>query len=127
MSRRNLVASLAVVVVAAIATAVGAQSLVPSSSTAASAVEADGAVPAGTTAFDDAVPGVVKLDPALLAALRGAATDAAADGVVVLVDSGWRSAAYQGRLLDEAVAKYGSRGGGARGGGPPRFAPPGAG
>src|SRR6478735_8988536 len=108
MSRRNLVAGLAVVVAAIVGT-LGAQSLAPSSSTAASAAEADGAVPAGTTVFDDAVPGVAKLDSALLAALRGAATDAAADGVEFVVDSGWRSAAYQARLLDEAVAKYGSR------------------
>jgi hypothetical protein len=70
--------------------------------------EADGAVPAGTTVFDGAIPGVANLDPALLAALRRAATDAAADGVGVLVDSGWRSPAYQEHLLREAVAKYGS-------------------
>jgi hypothetical protein len=68
----------------------------------------DGAVPDGTTVFDD-VPAVVRLDPALLAAVRQAATAAAADGVDLVVNSGWRSAAYQERLLDEAVAKYGSR------------------
>src|SRR5437868_14913491 len=49
--------------------------------------EADGAVPAGTTVFDDGVPGVAKLDPALLGALRRAATDAAADGVELVVNS----------------------------------------
>jgi hypothetical protein len=70
--------------------------------------EADGAVPDGTTVFDDEVPGVANLDPALLAALRQAATDAAGDGVEFLVDSGWRSAAYQEHLLQEAVSKYGS-------------------
>jgi len=70
--------------------------------------EADGAVPAGTTVFDDQIPGVAKLDPALLAALRRAATDAAADGVEFFVDSGWRSPEYQERLLHEAVSKYGS-------------------
>ncbi|HEX5583521.1 M15 family metallopeptidase [Gaiella sp.] len=70
--------------------------------------EADGAVPAGTTVFDDAVPGVANLDPALLAALRRAAVDAARDGVELVVDSGWRSPAYQEHLLDEAVSKYGS-------------------
>src|SRR5205823_4622596 len=37
--------------------------------------EAGGRVPAGTTVFDDEVPGVAKLDPALLGALRQAATD----------------------------------------------------
>ena len=92
-----------------------------SSSTAGSAIEAParghagalgeagGAVPDGTTVFDDDVPGVARLDPALLRALRRAAADAAADGVQLVVDSGWRSPAYQERLLQAAVAKYGSR------------------
>ncbi len=70
--------------------------------------EADGAVPAGTTVFDDAIPGVANLDPALLGALRQAATDAADDGVEFFVDSGWRSPEYQERLLQQAVLKYGS-------------------
>jgi zinc D-Ala-D-Ala carboxypeptidase len=70
--------------------------------------EADGAVPAGTTVFDEGVPGVAKLDPRLLGALRQAATDAAADGVEFFVDSGWRSAEYQEELRREAVSKYGS-------------------
>jgi hypothetical protein len=70
--------------------------------------EADGAVPDGTTVFDDEVPGVAKLDSALLGALRQAATDAADDGVKFFVDSGWRSPAYQEQLLHEAVSEYGS-------------------
>jgi hypothetical protein len=70
--------------------------------------EADGAVPAGTTVFDADVPGVARLDPALLGALREAATDAAADGVEFVVDSGWRSPAYEDQLRREAIAKYGS-------------------
>jgi hypothetical protein len=70
--------------------------------------EGDGAVPDGTTVFDDQVPGVAKLDPALLDALRRAATDAAGDGVDFYVDSGWRSPEYQEQLFQEAVTKYGS-------------------
>jgi D-alanyl-D-alanine carboxypeptidase len=70
--------------------------------------EGDGAVPDGTTVFDDEVPGVANLDSDLLAAIRDAATDAADDRVEFLVDSGWRSPAYQEHLLQEAVAKYGS-------------------
>lgn len=70
--------------------------------------EADGSVPDGTTVFDDEVPGVAKLDPELLGPLRQAATDAAAGGVHFVVDSGWRSPAYQTQLLREAIAKYGS-------------------
>jgi D-alanyl-D-alanine carboxypeptidase len=76
--------------------------------------EADGAVPGGTTIFDDEVPGVAKLDPALLGAVRQAATDAADDGVEFFVDSGWRSPEYQEQLLREAISKYGSAGEAAR-------------
>ncbi len=70
--------------------------------------ERDGSVPDGTTVFDDDVPGVAKLDSALLGALRRAATNAADDGVEFVVDSGWRSPAYQAQLFREALSKYGS-------------------
>jgi hypothetical protein len=70
--------------------------------------EAGGAIPSGTTVFDDEVPGVAKLDPALLSAVRQAATDAANNGVEFFVDSGWRSPQYQEALLREAISKYGS-------------------
>ena len=70
--------------------------------------EADGAVPDGTTVFDDGVPGVANLDPALLGALRRAATDAAGDGVEFFLDSGWRSPEYQEQLLRRRSLKYGS-------------------
>src|SRR5919204_2528679 len=116
---RILVAGL-IVVVAAIAAARGHPLLASSSSAAASPIdvvrpqdrgalgEAGGAVPKGTTVFDDEVPGVANLDPALLGALRRAATDAAGDGVEFVVNSGWRSPAYQEQLLQEAVSTYGS-------------------
>jgi D-alanyl-D-alanine carboxypeptidase len=71
--------------------------------------EADGVVPDGVTVFDDGYPAVAKLDPALLRALRRAATVAAGEGVEFYVDSGWRSPKYQEQLLDEAISKYGSR------------------
>jgi zinc D-Ala-D-Ala carboxypeptidase len=70
--------------------------------------EADGAVPDGTSVFDDGVPGVANLDPDLLSALREAATDAEGGGVEFVVDSGWRSRAYQEHLLQDAISKYGS-------------------
>jgi hypothetical protein len=69
---------------------------------------ADGAVPYRTSVFDDAVPGVANLDPALLKALREAGTDAASAGVELYVNSGWRSPEYQQQLRREAVARYGS-------------------
>ena len=96
--RRVLVAGL-LVVIAAIAAALGPQLLASSPSTATSPTavprsehrglrserggalgapgapgergalgEADGAIPDGTTVFDDEVPGVANLDPALLGA-----------------------------------------------------------
>jgi zinc D-Ala-D-Ala carboxypeptidase len=70
---------------------------------------ADGEVPDGVTVFDDAYPAVANLDPALLGALRQAATDAAGDGVKFYVNSGWRSREHQEQLLDEAISKYGSK------------------
>ena len=70
--------------------------------------EPDGAIPDGTTVFDDDVPGVANLDPALLGALRRAGALAQRDGIRLLVDSGWRSPAYQQHLLDQAISKYGS-------------------
>jgi zinc D-Ala-D-Ala carboxypeptidase len=70
--------------------------------------EADGAVPDGATVFDDDLPAVANLDPALLGALRQAAGDAAGDGIEFLVNSGWRSPEYQEQLLQEAVSEYGS-------------------
>ena len=129
---RKLRVAVALGVLAAIVSALGHQlpgsSPSPSSATAAPPVEvphgahrelrrghhgalgeADGAVPDGTTVFDDQVPGVANLDRALLGALRQAASAAAHDGVELVVDSGWRSPDYQEHLLQEAVAKYGSR------------------
>jgi D-alanyl-D-alanine carboxypeptidase len=132
--RRFRVAGL-LVAIAAIAAALGYQSLASSSSTAASPIdvlrsehrglrsehrglrrehrgalgEADGAVLDGATVFDDEIPGVANLDPDLLGALRQAATDAADDGVEFFVESGWRSPEYQNRLLREAVSEYGSK------------------
>lgn len=71
----------------------------------------DGEIPDGTTLspFDLTQPAVVNLDPELRAALQQATIDAEADGIVIVVTSGWRSKAYQQRLLDEAIVTYGSR------------------
>jgi LAS superfamily LD-carboxypeptidase LdcB len=51
---------------------------------------------------------VAHLDPALLGALRRAATDAGGAAVDFVVNSGWRSRAYEEQLRREAIAKYGS-------------------
>ena len=71
--------------------------------------EADGVVPDGVTAFDNQYPAVARLNPALRSALRRATTDAAGDGVQIVVNSGWRSPKYQEQLLLEAITTYGSR------------------
>ncbi|GAA5206385.1 M15 family metallopeptidase [Streptomyces thinghirensis] len=60
------------------------------------------------TVLDDELPAVARLHPDLLDALRQAATAAADDDVTFYVNSGWRSPAYQERLLREAVSRYGS-------------------
>jgi D-alanyl-D-alanine carboxypeptidase len=69
----------------------------------------DGVVRGRVTVFDDSTPAVSRLDPALLAALRRAATRARDDRIGFDVNSGWRSAAYQEQLLREAVSRYGSK------------------
>lgn len=72
--------------------------------------EADGVIRDGDqpTVFDTDRVAVGNLDPALLEALQRAATDAASADVVLLVNSGWRSPALQERMLQDAVAAYGS-------------------
>ena len=60
------------------------------------------------TAFDVHNPAIGRLDPALLSAIQQATTAAAADGITMTITSGWRSPEFQERLLDDAVATYGS-------------------
>ena len=60
------------------------------------------------TPFDVANPAVGRLDPALLAAIQTAASAAAADGITMIINSGWRSPEFQQRLLDDAIQTYGS-------------------
>jgi FtsP/CotA-like multicopper oxidase with cupredoxin domain len=62
----------------------------------------------GRSTLDEATPAVANLDPALLRALRRAATAAGRDGVELRVTSGWRSPAHQRRLLRDAIARHGS-------------------
>lgn len=59
--------------------------------------------------YDTDLPALSNLDPALLAAVQRAADAAAADGVTMVVTSGWRSTALQQQLLDAATSRYGSR------------------
>ena len=62
----------------------------------------------GVSPFDDSHPTISRLDPALLTALREAATAVEQNGSPLHVNSGWRSAEYQRWLQDEALEKYGS-------------------
>ena len=109
--RRRRVAALLVVIAAVIAAALSYQSPASSSSTAAPPIDVPRRAPS------EADGG---LDPALLGALRAAETDAADDGVEIVVESGWRSPEHQAQLLREAVSKYGSAEEAARWGGVPR-------
>jgi len=86
----------------------GSAAVADSTAAAGSATAADGLIDGGrVTVFDD-VPAVTGLDDALRAALQRAARAAASDGVELRLNSGWRSAAYQRQLLQEAEAEYGS-------------------
>lgn len=71
---------------------------------------ADGGIPSDVrlTPSDTDYPAVGKLDPALRNALQQAAKDARDRDVDIRITSGWRSKAYQQRLLEEGVSKYGS-------------------
>jgi zinc D-Ala-D-Ala carboxypeptidase len=70
----------------------------------------DGSLPDGNASspFDVQNPAVGRLEPALLSAIQSAATAAAADAITMTITSGWRSAEFQQRLLDNAVRTYGS-------------------
>ncbi|WP_308258304.1 M15 family metallopeptidase [Saccharothrix obliqua] len=76
----------------------------------APAAEEDGSIPenTGISPYRSEHAAIRKLDPDLLAAVRQATEDAKAAGIKVTVTSGWRSRAYQQRLLDQAVTRYGS-------------------
>lgn len=62
----------------------------------------------GLSPFATDYPAVGNLAPELLAAVQHASTDAARDGVDLIITSGWRSVRYQQSLLDAAIAQYGS-------------------
>lgn len=70
----------------------------------------DGSLADGTvlTPFDVQNAAVGRLDPELLSAIQNAATAAKTDGITMTITSGWRSPAFQQRLLDQAVQTYGS-------------------
>ncbi|WP_431234281.1 M15 family metallopeptidase [Mycolicibacterium psychrotolerans] len=98
--------------------AVGSADLSPRIALADNTVSADPpAVAAGDgsladgqilTPFDVQNPAVGRLDPRLLDAIQQAASAASADGITMTITSGWRSPEFQQRLLDSAVAQYGS-------------------
>lgn len=58
--------------------------------------------------FDDDLPAIARLRPALHTAMQAAAIDALADDVSFVVTSGWRSERYQRALFDDAVRTQGS-------------------
>lgn len=70
----------------------------------------DGVIDDGDPAspFDETLPAISGLDPALLTATQAAAVDAEADGITLFITSGWRSERYQEWLYDDALSRYGS-------------------
>ncbi|MGV0836390.1 M15 family metallopeptidase [Mycolicibacterium thermoresistibile] len=70
---------------------------------------ADGGIPPGVTLSPYAIahPAVAGLDARLRRAVQDAAAVAAAEGIELRLTSGWRSAALQQRMLDDAVINYG--------------------
>jgi zinc D-Ala-D-Ala carboxypeptidase len=101
------------VVIAAIAAALGDQWPASSDSTASSSPTAAPPVAVPPSEPRDApgeadTPDPANLDPALSDAMRQAAADAATEGVELSVTSGWRSPEHQQRLLNEAISRYGS-------------------
>ena len=70
----------------------------------------DGSLPDGRalSPFDVQRPAIGRLVPPLLSAIQSAATAAAADGITMTINSGWRSVELQQQLLDNAVQTYGS-------------------
>lgn len=60
------------------------------------------------TAYDVSDPVIGRLDPALLDAVQKATDAAAAQGVTVEINSGWRSPGFQQRLFEDGVRTYGS-------------------
>jgi hypothetical protein len=72
--------------------------------------DSDGYIPDGETLSPEDAdhPAIANLDPDLLDAIQHAATDAKADGITMVINSGWRSERYQQALFDEAVVTYGS-------------------
>lgn len=114
LGRHRLTALLGVALVAAALVGavflIGQQSLAAAAApSAASLTEADGVIRVeGEVSMFDETPAVTNLDAELLTAVREAATVAAEDGVDMHVNSGWRSAAYQQVLRQDAVDQYGS-------------------
>ncbi|GAA1633880.1 M15 family metallopeptidase [Catellatospora bangladeshensis] len=93
---------------AALAVAVPAYTaFAPDASAAGALTTADGYLAEPVSPFDDGHPAITGLDPALRDAVRKAAVEARADGVTLVINSGWRSRDHQEHLLKEAVAEHG--------------------
>lgn len=108
--RRRLLAAALVVAVTAAGVVAAGDPGGPTPRPTAGIGRADGFVPVGGSLSPFAsVPAIDRLDPALRAAVRRAARAARADGIELRVASGWRSAAYQRALFDEALRRYRDR------------------
>ena len=118
MSKKRTAVILGLVLVGVVAAGATALTALPQENAVAGGLwtagdtlgEADGLIEEGeaVSPFADDLPAIANLDPELRSAMQNAASAAIDDGIDFVVTSGWRSAAYQQWLFDEAVAEYGS-------------------
>ncbi|MCP9273397.1 M15 family metallopeptidase [Mycolicibacterium arenosum] len=59
--------------------------------------------------FDTSPQPIARLNPLLLKAIQDAARAAAAQGVTIVITSGWRSRGFQQRLFVDGIRQYGSQ------------------
>jgi LAS superfamily LD-carboxypeptidase LdcB len=80
----------------------------PSSASRPDAPKTPAPEPSPTNDINAPVTGTTNLEPEMTAAFDRAEKAARADGVVIEIYAGWRSAEWQQILFDRAVKKYGS-------------------
>ena len=101
--------ALALSALAALTGCTSSAAVAPPVTGSAQLTDDDGYIPEGSSlTLDSDLPAVRRLDPALLDALRSAASAASDRGTAITIVDGWRSERYQEYLFAQAVRTYGS-------------------